>query len=612
MLDSLPLPSGPVRLLLGVLLLPAALAASAWAQEPNGLKPGELRSYSTLHSIGFEWDITGDANHNASCPVQYRAQDAAAWKAGFPLMRIDCSGWYGERKADRPYNMVAGSILFLEPGTTYEVKLALADPDGGADERVVAVKTRAVPTMPTGGRNLHVVPGAGGGDGSQASPFKGLPAAQDAAQPGDVILVHQGDYGNADSRFQFQKSGTPGNYLVWKAAGDGDAVLIAGRVAGSHIWLEGLVFKTDNELILKADGKNPDGGNGLRADGTCEDVVVSRCRFHGYHYAILLSGASRAWYIADNVIVGDKLNIDISDISGEGIELNHTSGHDVCYNRIERVADGVSYCLRNCDIYGNDMRDLTDDGIEPDYGYANNRMWGNRILRPFNEAFSAQPMYCGPWYFVRNEVYTRKNMLKANVVDRFVFVNNTLVSDYEYVQGRAGAMLRSFSRNNLWILAPRARPEWKSNFIWAGGQLAKAKYQEAYSARPDWRTDVDYDGFDWGSAPQPFLWNLGNGRNAAFRDVASISEAIGILKHGIAVRRQEIFEIPDLRAYALEPYSARRLTLKAGSSAIDAGQPVPNIAETFLGKAPDLGAYECGAPLPHYGPRPAGAVAQAP
>jgi len=30
---------------------------------------------------------------------------------------------------------------------------------------------------------------------------------------------------------------------------------------------------------------------------------------------------------------------------------------------------------------------------------------------------------------------------------------------------------------------------------------------------------------------------------------------------------------------------------------------LPNITDGFLGKAPDLGAYEYGAPLPHYGPR---------
>ena len=40
-----------------------------------------------------------------------------------------------------------------------------------------------------------------------------------------------------------------------------------------------------------------------------------------------------------------------------------------------------------------------------------------------------------------------------------------------------------------------------------------------------------------------------------------------------------------------------------GCAAIDAGAALPNINDSFSGKAPDLGAYESGRPLPHYGPR---------
>ncbi|MBI2194369.1 MAG: hypothetical protein HYU36_20520 [Planctomycetes bacterium] len=66
----------------------------------------------------------------------------------------------------------------------------------------------------------------------------------------------------------------------------------------------------------------------------------------------------------------------------------------------------------------------------------------------------------------------------------------------------------------------------------------------------------------------------------------------------------ELFEVPDIVAYALESYSARRLTLKTGSPAIDAGAALPNLAEDFEGEAPDLGAYEHGRPPRHFGPRP--------
>jgi hypothetical protein len=45
--------------------------------------------------------------------------------------------------------------------------------------------------------------------------------------------------------------------------------------------------------------------------------------------------------------------------------------------------------------------------------------------------------------------------------------------------------------------------------------------------------------------------------------------------------------------------------LKAGSKAVDAGVRLPNVNDDFAGKAPDLGAYEAGKPLPIYGPRSA-------
>ena len=112
-------------------------------------------------------------------------------------------------------------------------------------------------------------------------------------------------------------------------------------------------------------------------------------------------------------------------------------------------------------------------------------------------------------------------------------------------------------------------------------------------------TDVDYDGFDWGNSPEAFRWIKGRQR---FKDLQSFAEAVGIEKHGVRVRKEQIFadwSIP------LEParVGPQHLTLKPGSEALDAGAVVPNIADDFVDKAPDLGAYEFGSEMPHYGPR---------
>jgi hypothetical protein len=44
-------------------------------------------------------------------------------------------------------------------------------------------------------------------------------------------------------------------------------------------------------------------------------------------------------------------------------------------------------------------------------------------------------------------------------------------------------------------------------------------------------------------------------------------------------------------------------SLRPGSAAVDAGVRLPGVNDEFTGRAPDLGAYEVGRPLPHYGPR---------
>lgn len=45
---------------------------------------------------------------------------------------------------------------------------------------------------------------------------------------------------------------------------------------------------------------------------------------------------------------------------------------------------------------------------------------------------------------------------------------------------------------------------------------------------------------------------------------------------------------------------------RPGSPVVGKALRLPNINDDFLGDGPDIGAYEAGQPLPHYGPRPEG------
>ncbi|MBW2525980.1 MAG: right-handed parallel beta-helix repeat-containing protein [Deltaproteobacteria bacterium] len=550
----------------------------------EGTVVGELRTYGTIHSLGVEWDLTGDTDHDATCTVRYRPVGGCHFLDALPLMRGDYAWHYHDEQATEAANLLAGSMMFLTPGTTYEVVLELEDPDGGSAMRVIELSTRAIPEQPTGGNTYHVVPGSGGGDGSQGDPFQGIAAADAVASPGDVFLLHQGTYGGTQD---FATSGAPGNYVVWKAAGDGDAILEYGRVTANHVWIDGLTF------VRNADT------NGLRGVADATDVVVTNNSFTGYHYSINLSAETSSWTITDNTIVGDKAPGvglgDSGDFGGEGVELGHSVGHVVAYNRISQVSDGVSYALVNCDIYGNDIFDTADDGVEPDYGFANVRVWGNRIHDVAAYHLSFQPQKLGPWYFIRNQIAgANHGIFKFRTQDRLVFVNNTFVH-WGTLVSQAHVLMASLSRNNLYISADGAGPVWRA----ADSYDTAPEYYNPPQYDPGWNTDVDYDGFDWSGASPAFRWRDGQ---ESYDDLASFAAAVGIEQHGVAVDKASIFEdffVPSSRAAV----PRQQLTLQAGSNAVDAGAPLPNVADVFEGTAPDLGAYEVGRASPHYGPR---------
>ena len=580
-------PGGPnLHLLLS--LTATILACAVPSQAQDRTTPEQVVSYSTIHSIGIEWGISGDTNHNATVNVHYRAQGTRKWKAALPLVRVD-NAYNG--------NGFAGSILFLDPGTTYKVLLELCDPDqepkhrghardcggelgdgdqagdfarGGSDgRRMLTVATRPLPRLPKHGRRFHVVPGSGGGDGSWRRPFQGIAAAQAVARPGDIFFVHPGSYGG---RPTFSVPGVAGKYIVWMGVGDGEALFVDGfNLGASHVWVEGLTVRDQPFATFSLDCPS--------------DVVVRRNFFYNNHYNIYLQRGGEGWYIADNTIVGDEEPAGES-FDGEGIELNGSfaacgaNNHTVAHNSITRVADGISTPGTNVDIFGNDIFDTSDDGIETDEGKTNVRVWGNRIHNAVHNAFSFQPQIGAPWYFIRNQVINNlEDIAKYRTWDRAVFLHNTFVHWTDGTTGGAHGQLLSISRNNLWISVN-------------GGQLWW------FFGTIDWRTDLDYDGFDWGESTRPFFHN-----GTTYTSLESFSAGTGQEANGIRISHQTCIPTMDVPGDSPMTVPPQHLVLARRCPAIDAGAILPNINDDFRGRAPDLGAYERGQPLPTYGPR---------
>ena len=178
-----------------VFLLGALFCASAFAGP--AATPGDLVvEPQTLICMGFHWYLEGDGNENATVQVQFRKAGEEAWREGLPFYRTS----HDDRQ------ILAGSIFDLEPGTKYQVKLTMTDPDGvsGEAERTLHLSTRSEPEFPQAGKVYHIYP-SGYGGAREKPTFENLHAAlctengAEMLEPGDTLLLHAGEHVIEDS-----------------------------------------------------------------------------------------------------------------------------------------------------------------------------------------------------------------------------------------------------------------------------------------------------------------------------------------------------------------------------------------------------------------------------
>jgi hypothetical protein len=569
------------------------------SKDSNATAAGDLYvEPSTLHSLGFEWNVQGDDNRNCRVTVEFRRAGDADWRKAEDLLRI-CGEKVSTLDKKLAYtcgNLYAGSILFLEPATQYEVKLALHDPDGGQVEKLLQVATKSTPKMFTAGRRLHVYPAQFEGQ-KQSPAFDNLATAYATCQPGDQILLHAGTY---QGNFEFKKAGLRGRPIVVRDAGDGAAIITGSGnlfdvTHASHHWFHGLTFRGGAGAIYNAPGDVGIGG-----------LTVTRCRFEdGYAGVFTRSTACRDIYIADNEFMGTKGNWHRNQKDKEpykGVWLAG-QGVDVCYNRVTNHWDGLSTLqspptddflrkLSAQDYYHNDVRQIVDDN-EADYGQHNIRFFKNRLVDS-HVGLSAQPFYGGPCYFVRNFQYnvTRGEVFKLAVQPAGVRIyNNTSVSTGTVSAQQVASLGHGWSNvhvyNNLFLGLN-------------GSTLVGGPFDPAISG-------LDYNGYTFVG---PIQWEFFDDRQQSkafnsYKSFADFTKATGYERHSVAVSFKDLANVPlprgeeadtDPQAMDARPVS--------GSAAVDAGMTIANITDGFHGKAPDLGAYEFGQELPHYGPRP--------
>ncbi len=609
--------------------------------------------HPTLHNLGFEWVISGDANRDASVSVEFRRVGESTWRPALPLVRVGGERIFRKRE-HLDYTVpdgFAGSILNLEAGTEYECRFQLTDPDGtsGRATETVRVKTRTEPQPYAGGRTLHVY--SPDHEGERLEPhFTSLLQAyygaglgdwnmvwERRAQPGDTILVHAGLYRNErlnyvdpmmtpfDGINLLTLKGTREKPITIKAAGDGEVVFDgAGNhrlfdvTASTHHIFDGLTFR-NTDVAIFAGAKEVLGAVGL---------TVKNCRFEDVGAGVWTEYAgSSDFYIADNIFLGrtEQRNLLVGwtgrlwksagpygshEVRSYYAVKVYGPGHVIAHNAVAYFHDGIGvstygtpkqnpeHRASSIDIYNNDIHMSGDDFIETDGGVHNIRVYNNRGVNAAHGGYSSQPVFGGPAYFIRNILYHVPSgvafKFSAKAAGLFAY-HNTIIGE----QTARDPSANMHYRNNLFM--GRDTP--------GRGVMTWSNATEAYSS--------DYNGFrpNKGVAEQyRWLAPRGGGRMyepapedwKTFATLEELRAATGQERHGLELDF-DIFEKmtpPDPSKRHAVYYAAElNFRLKPDSKAVDAGVLIPTVNDDFTGDAPDLGALEVGRPAPHYGPR---------
>jgi hypothetical protein len=545
--------------------------------------------------------------------------------------------------------------------------LADPDGASGKTEQLVTVRTRPEPKPAAGGKVYHVYPPGFSGakqepafTGLLAAYFTGSSSSDNfntyppRVQPGDVILVHAGLY--KDDRYRYggglgtvssgtyflTQSGTPEKPIVMKGAGDGEAIFdgdgaynLFNVMAANDNYFEGLTFR-NTDLVFQGGLKRIAGSSGL---------TVVRCRFENVGRAIYTDwSGSTNYYIADNVMIG-RFNANyLMGFTGRTWqnlpEFNpklvseyavkvYGSGHVVAYNSISRFHDGVDVATYgnpdgspnpirdrlpvSIDFYGNDISNVEDNCIEADGGAHNIRIFRNRCFNHGHRAVSVQPAFGGPVYFFRNVVYhaPEGGAVKFTASSSGIVVyHNTFIAPVKP------------------MLLAASNVHYRNNLI-----LGKSETLESFAVETNTNySSSDYNGFrpnegaefsfEWSTPPMSTRANFPGEPGALpfqqqvqleaksrevrrFKTLKEYSVATGQDAHSVLVDYDVFVKVappgPDPRT--LYKPADFDFQLRAGSVAVDAGTRLKGVNDDFTGNAPDLGAYELGRPVPHYGPR---------
>ncbi len=304
-----------------------------------------VSGYGTFHAGGVVATISGDANSNATAALEWRASPGGSFQAAHPLSRIDPTHF-------------AGSLFDLTPGTGYEARVTLADPNGvvGPPSGMAPFSTRVDSLPEPSLRTLYVSPSGNDGNPgtSPGAPLRTIQRGATLAQAGDLVLISPGVYRESVS---VPRSGTATQPIVFRGTAPGavldgaDATIAAGvswTAAGSGVYTRVLGFATGHVVselgrlfryssVASLQGLGAGAPGGFYFDGTTLHVK----------FADSSSPAGHAMQVArfeDGIVVDGR-----SYVRVENLEIRHYGAGD--YGKGVYLRYSADSAVRSCRIH---------------------------------------------------------------------------------------------------------------------------------------------------------------------------------------------------------------------------------------------------------------------
>jgi hypothetical protein len=447
----------------------------------SGLSVNGARAVPTYESIGLYW--TPPSNPGAQgCTAIFRRSGEASFRQGLNL-------WYDPSNGE-----CRGSLVMLEPGTTYEVQIGLPGqaPVAGFD---IATwnETDQLPiaqtiTLAAGTRNTPLAITQGGS--------------------ANGYVVYQADPSSGttiDVQNQFQNDvSVSAPYVILRGftlkGAQADAIALLN--GAHHVVIEKNDISGWGRFRATGSwdyGEDYDAGVRCERVSTLERITIQRNKIHDPRYG------ANSW---DSEHPAGPQGISFNFCGGNHvIRWNEITSSDSRHFYNDGIGGSDNYTRTgfpnyDTDIYGNVVQGVMDDGLEIEGGDRNVRVWGNYITDA-GTGIASTVDSVGPLYIFRN-VYDRSRMRYSVATDqddrgpffksgtdtavgngrRYLFHNTSLQAPNPSGSFGLGAgagvsgtgsnpLTNTVSRNNLFYI-------WKSNW-------------ESVATRGGSGNDLDYD-----------------------------------------------------------------------------------------------------------------------